>query len=77
MWDARLLNRHIRNFSKQNFGSVLRFFSVIGFICRKPDGLAKKENDSNNWYKTKSNLAKTHENVANIRKDFYINFLQN
>ena len=32
--------------------------------------LAKKEEGLNNWYKEKHKLARVHEKVANIRKDF-------
>ena len=39
-------------------------------ITRLNKRLAKKEKGSNNWYKVKYKLAKTHEKVANIRKDF-------
>jgi putative transposase len=39
-------------------------------IARLNRGLARKEKGSNNWYKAKKKLAKTHEKVANIRLDF-------
>ena len=39
-------------------------------IARLNKNLAKKEKDSNNWYKVKHKLSKVHEKVSNIRKDF-------
>ena len=39
-------------------------------IARLNKRLAKKEEGSNNWYKEKHKLARVHEKVANIRKDF-------
>jgi putative transposase len=39
-------------------------------IARLNKRLAKKEEGSNNWYKVKNKLARVHEKVANIRKDF-------
>jgi putative transposase len=39
-------------------------------IARLNKRLAKKEEGSNNWYKVKNKLARVHEKVANIRKNF-------
>lgn len=39
-------------------------------VARLNKRLAKKEEGSNNWYKIKHKLARVHEKVANIRKDF-------
>jgi putative transposase len=39
-------------------------------IARLQRSLARKEKGSNNWKKNKKKLAKLHEKVANIRKDF-------
>ncbi|KXS47472.1 putative transposase [Halanaerobium congolense] len=39
-------------------------------IARLNKRLAKKEEGSNNWYKVKNKLARVHEKIANIRKDF-------
>jgi len=39
-------------------------------IAKLNKKLAKKEEGSNNWYKAKHKLARVHEKIANIRKDF-------
>jgi putative transposase len=47
--------------------TLSKYEKKIAFLNKK---LAKKEEGSNNWHKVKRKLAKVHEKVANVRKDF-------
>lgn len=50
-----------------NLKSLSKYEDMIARLNKK---LARKKEGSNNWRKVKNKLAKAHEKVANIRKDF-------